>query len=232
MNDDGTTKNGGTPDIPDEALDRMLLIRQLCQQAAEVRAAQKRYFADRTQANLIASKQLEAELDRLIAVVFAQEQVETEERALAGVRTVHFSKVREFMVKAGQRVRERPSLKLQDAPTLEERQRAANLILEEAGELIGGLGFALEFNLDESEEGFDFVESVDGVFDLQVVSTCVLAMLGVPDMALRNSIDDNNLAKFGPGHSIREDGKLVKPADHKPVDIIAKLEEIGAFSHE
>jgi hypothetical protein len=152
---------------------------------------------------------------------------------MTNATTEHYDAVREFMQKAGQKVRLQPELGAgtdfpngRRTPTIEERTRAVNLILEEAGELCGGLGFAVSWNVEESVEGPNFAEAIDGVFDLQVVSTCVLVMLGVPDATLRKEIDENNLAKFGPGHSIRDDGKLIKPKDHKPVDILATLAKV------
>ncbi len=48
----------------------------------------------------------------------------------------------------------------------------------------------------------------------------------MPDKEIQKMVDNNNLEKFGPGHSIREDGKLIKPPYHKAPDIQGFLERI------
>jgi hypothetical protein len=62
----------------------------------------------------------------------------------------------------------------------------------------------------------DLVEIVDGCCDLKVVTTGTLSACGVPDLIPQRIVDDNNLQKFAPGHSFREDGKLIKPPNHRP----------------
>jgi hypothetical protein len=133
----------------------------------------------------------------------------------------HLIKVRAFMMAAGQNLGEP-----HEVPPLQDRRRQAELIAEEAGELIGGLGFSITYNLDESEEGFDLVEAIDGALDLRVVSTGVLAMIGLPDVYLQEIVDENNLGKFGPGHSWDTNGKLLKPPRHQPPAIAQAIEEI------
>lgn len=133
----------------------------------------------------------------------------------------HLERVRRFMAGAGQTLGTACQI-----PTIDDRRRQASLIAEEAGELIGGLGFSFEFLIEEAVEGFDLVETVDGALDLRVVSTGVLAMLGLPDEALQTLVDENNLRKLGPGSSIREDGKLVKPDGHRPPPIGRMIADI------
>ena len=70
----------------------------------------------------------------------------------------------------------------------------------------------------------NLVEIADGCADLSVVTIGTLSACGIADEMLLGVVDANNLAKFGPGHSIREDGKLIKPKNHKPPDIAQLLE--------
>jgi predicted HAD superfamily Cof-like phosphohydrolase len=44
---------------------------------------------------------------------------------------------------------------------------------------------------------------------------------------MEQAVDQNNLAKFGPGGHRREDGKWVKPPDHKPPDIAGLLDKLA-----
>ena len=70
-------------------------------------------------------------------------------------------------------------------------------------------------DLDDQGDA-DLCAIVDGCCDLSVVTIGTLSACGVPDELFLKLVDENNLAKFGDGHSIREDGKLIKPSDHKP----------------
>ena len=52
-------------------------------------------------------------------------------------------------------------------------------------------------------------------------------MLGLPDEALQALVDENNLRKLGPGSSIREeDGKLLKPDDHRAPEVGPMIADI------
>ena len=135
--------------------------------------------------------------------------------------SLHLRQVRRFMKGAGQK-----TFGIGVIPAVEDRRRQAALIAEEAGELICGLGFSFEYLVEEAVEGFDLVETIDGALDLRVVSTGVLVMCGLPDVALQDLVDLNNLAKLGPGSSIREDGKLVKPDDHRAPDVGRMIADI------
>ncbi len=112
----------------------------------------------------------------------------------------------------------------------------ANLILEEAKETIEALGFEInlvpvheigygtrkEATLIEKFEP-NLKEIADGCADISVVTIGTLIACGIHDAELLKAVDRNNLDKFGPGHSIREDGKLIKPPGHKPPDILQIL---------
>lgn len=151
----------------------------------------------------------------------------------------HQVAVEQFMNLAKQSVPSTPTL-----PDEKTRWLRAKLILEEAFEAVEGLGFKLRGRTDLGSVGLDmdmdvkgtivaFVlvepslkEIMDGCADIRVVTTGCLSACGIPDMALQELVDKNNLAKFGPGHSIRADGKLIKPPDHKPPDIEGLLAKI------
>jgi len=141
----------------------------------------------------------------------------------------HQERVTRFMLRAGQEVPSKISI-----PSEEVRRLRAKLILEEAEETIIALGY----NIYEGEDGElhvrrhpylqpNLVEIIDGVADLSVVNIGTSIACGVDIRPILKAVDQNNLDKFGPGHSIREDGKLVKPPNHTPPDIKRLLEEQG-----
>jgi predicted HAD superfamily Cof-like phosphohydrolase len=124
----------------------------------------------------------------------------------------------------------------------------AKLIFEEAMETIqNGLGVSIQVHSNYADlmgsinvaacpyftikSPFNLVETVDGCCDLKVVTTGTLSACGVPDEVFQNAVDENNLAKFGPGHYVADGtpekpgpvGKLIKPPGHKPPDIAGLL---------
>jgi predicted HAD superfamily Cof-like phosphohydrolase len=126
-------------------------------------------------------------------------------------------------------------------PSIEVRRLRARLIFEEVMETFNAMGFTLALAIEEGSAGKKFLQAfkhedfsiiqtssqpegtrqdivnvVDGCLDIRVVTTGTLSAFGVADSKVQALVDDNNLAKFGPGHSYREDGKLVKPQGHKP----------------
>ena len=139
----------------------------------------------------------------------------------------HYQKVEAFMVMARQSTPQFPM-----EPSKETRILRAKLILEEALETLAALGVQANLFYDgdrisiengnlffEVLSDFDLEGTIDGCCDLKVVTTGTLVACGIPDTAFQDAVDDNNLEKFGPGHQIRPDGKLVKPPGHKPPDI-------------
>lgn len=154
------------------------------------------------------------------------------------LRSEHQKRVDKFMVLAGQDVPDEPIFIV---PSDEIRILRAKLILEEAIETIyNGLGVMITVSstnypnvpepnhwLVEPEDKFEFqiagrydpIETIDGCCDIKVVTTGTLSALGIPDEPFQKEVDENNLAKFGPGSYRREDGKWIKPPDHKPPEI-------------
>lgn len=139
-------------------------------------------------------------------------------------RTSHQKRIDRFMKYAGQ--------DLPDSPTMPEekvRKLRASLILEEALETIKALGFsAVATSGDKAvvikkkkveffpEYEPDLIEVADGCADTSVVTIGTLSACGIADEAILQEVDLNNLKKFGEGHRIREDGKLLKPPGHQP----------------
>lgn len=137
----------------------------------------------------------------------------------------HYDRVRQFMELAGQEVPSRPGI-----PNEETRLLRARLILEEALETVEALGVTPLFSCAEGEKEItsqsvrlhadrepSLLDIIDGCCDTIVVTTGTLIACGVPDVPFQEAVDQNNLAKFGPGSYRRDDGKWVKPADHPDV---------------
>jgi len=147
--------------------------------------------------------------------------------------TEHYSRVRQLNKKID------PSLvpskiTMPDAAT---RELRARLILEEAMETIDALGVIVlapecgilkfkELELAAAHKP-DMVEIADGCADISVVTMGTLVACGIPDVDLLRIVDENNLAKFGPGGHLREDGKWIKPPGHVPPDIRGLLRRYG-----
>jgi predicted HAD superfamily Cof-like phosphohydrolase len=148
------------------------------------------------------------------------------------LKSDHQKRVETFMIKARQEV---PAVPIE--PSAAVRLLRAKLIFEEAVETIRALGVVLyvpaagadmHTNVDCAEFEiapipFNMIEVIDGCCDLTVVTTGTLSACGIPDEPFQHLVDDNNLAKFGPGHSWREDGKLIKPPNHQSPDIAGLL---------
>lgn len=150
-------------------------------------------------------------------------------------KSEHYELVEQFSRMAGQQV-----LKCPGEPSAATRVLRAKLILEEALETIAALGVTVwthdpesvrtyrltpEFiSKYEADKPFDLEQVVDGCCDIKVVTTGTLVAIGVKDEEPQRVVDFNNLLKFGPGHTFRADGKLVKPPGHPAPDITTALE--------
>lgn len=155
------------------------------------------------------------------------------------LKSSHQKSVERFHELAGD-----PAPAVPTEPSAKVRVLRAKIILEEALETIrDGLGVELyhwdmvtgskrpasfEGLILECNAPFSMVETIDGCCDLRYVTTGTLSACGVPDRPFQDAVDRNNLDKFGPGHSLREDGKLIKPPGHQPPDIAGILEHLTA----
>ncbi len=140
----------------------------------------------------------------------------------------HYERVRHFMILANQRVRDVPTI-----PTPEERMLRAKLLLEETLETIHALGcsvnthdaegHAVDLDIDEivfhADLPPDLSKIADGCADVSVINIGTMISCGIFDLHLLKAVDENNLAKFGPGGSRRPDGKWVKPPGHVAPDL-------------
>lgn len=157
---------------------------------------------------------------------------ETEEQS------AHQLRVEAFMRLAKQALPGKPTI-----PDPKVRELRARLILEEALEAAEALGCDVwvgdqikqyhanpaamksgTIRIEASSHKPDFAEIVKECCDIAVVTTGTLSAFGVKDKIPHQIVDDNNLAKFGPGHSIRADGKLVKPPNHKKPDMQGEID--------
>lgn len=147
------------------------------------------------------------------------------------MKSQHQQRVEELMVKAGQEIPHKPTI-----PSKEIRLLRAKLILEEATETIMALGCTIgsdEYGMGMEHvlnvninEGYDLSleEIADGCWDTIVVTTGTLSACGIHDTEGQREVDENNLAKFGPGGYRRDDGKWVKPPNHPKPRIKEVLE--------
>lgn len=146
-------------------------------------------------------------------------------------QTLHQRRIEQFMRLAQQALPENPG-----CPTSDVLELRARLIFEEAMETIHALGCSvvipqyddnLQVKFEDCVVHFDrfpdIVQIADGCADLSVVTIGTLSACGIKDEMLLLCVDKNNLDKFGAGHTIRADGKLVKPPNHQPPDILGVL---------
>jgi len=148
--------------------------------------------------------------------------------------TEHAHRVHALMLRAKQTTPTTPTM-----PDEKTRLLRAKLIMEEALETVKALGVAVRVGAKDDPRAYffdsmlglelirhgepDLVGIVDGCADVSVVTIGTLLACGVEDKPVLEAVDTNNLGKFGPGHSYREDGKLIKPPGHLPPDIDACL---------
>ena len=139
-------------------------------------------------------------------------------------QTEHQIRIEKFMRLAKQEVPASPVI-----PSEKVCKLRAKLIFEEARETIEALGYNIVWNGEELElvshgRGVDIKEVVDGCGDVSVVNIGTLSAFGIKDKPVLEMVDNNNLSKFGPGHSWNEFGKLIKPPGHTPPDIKGEIE--------
>lgn len=153
----------------------------------------------------------------------------------------HWQSVAAFKRGSGKPVPESPT-----EPDEASRVLYAKLLLEETLETIEALGVNVSMECDgksprleinelefkpsslwHGQNGFDMAEVVDGVIDVKYVGTFILVSCGVPDVPFVEMVDENNLAKLGPGSWKDAEGKVRKPPGHPRPPIAEKLAELG-----
>ena len=159
------------------------------------------------------------------------------------MRSPHQQRIDRFMLLAGQEVPGGPQFEV----SREIRELRARLILEEAFETIEALGCDVTVEMkgqypddteihriylpwvhvqDSQVHKYDITKVVDGCADISVVTIGTLSALGVDDIPVLEAVDQNNLAKFGPGGYRRPDGKWIKPEGHKPPDFASIIDKM------
>lgn len=69
----------------------------------------------------------------------------------------------------------------------------------------------------------DLTNLADACADLDYVVEGTRLEFGIDGEPIARIVHESNMAKFGPGSRVREDGKIMKPSDWKPPDIEAEL---------
>lgn len=151
----------------------------------------------------------------------------------------------DFMVKAGQTVRNKPQFISKD-----EARLTVSLILEETLELArasnvdiyvyagsqdvkdGGVNTpgAIKVHEDSTfsfiatSDEQDLVEVADAFADIDFVTSGGFNRYGIQAEPIKKEVYDSNMTKFIDGHR-REDGKWVKGKSYRPADIKSLIEE-------
>jgi len=149
------------------------------------------------------------------------------------MKTPHQKRVEQFMKLAKQEVPSKLTI-----PSDEICRLRASLLFEECLEQIEALGCQIiaerTFEVGKKNTTVvtigepDLIECLDAICDVNVINTGTLLSFGLEGDELQKIVDDNNLEKFGEGHSWRSDGKLVKPPDHKAPPIQEYLDKLKA----
>jgi predicted HAD superfamily Cof-like phosphohydrolase len=140
------------------------------------------------------------------------------------LRSLNQMRVQEFMERMrseDQNVKPWPEIASERSAILR-----VKLMLEELIELARAMGVEMGkspcgewYVITESECRPNLVEIADGLADLEVVMLGTANAYGIALQPVFDEVMNNNMAKFGPGHTFREDGKLIKAPSHKPPDI-------------
>lgn len=142
------------------------------------------------------------------------------------------NQIKEFMMKAGQEIPDRPTI-----PSAEVRTLRIRLIAEELIELAQALDVSLRIDSDDGKDTpkakiyahseqlrppkTDLIEAYDAVLDLLVVVIGTGVAMGTILQSGWDEVYHSNMSKFTDGHR-REDGKWIKGPSYSP----AKLSEI------
>lgn len=175
----------------------------------------------------------------LFALVLDLNSNDKKERHLIGVtvgETTYFymeieqKRALDFMVAAKQELPNKPVI-----PSVEIRKLRARLLLEEVCEHVNGLGLSVfdekgnQIILDNltfvADQEPDLIEIVDGISDIKVIVNGTANSCGVDLEPIDVEVYKTNMAKFGPGGYMREDGKWIKPLLWQAPNIKAILEE-------
>lgn len=140
--------------------------------------------------------------------------------------------VREFHFKAKQPILISPMV-----PPDERVRLRAKLIMEEAFEMVGAMygddgallvhKQAVQELLAKLPVDVDMPKVVDGGAELDYVVEGTRIEFGVNGLPVAKTVHTANMAKFGPGSWVREDGKQMKPPNWQAPDIEGELRKQG-----
>ncbi len=161
----------------------------------------------------------------------------------SSIKTQHQQRIEQMMEKAGQDLPSTPSV-----PDDKIRVLRARLIMEEAFEALEAMGVAaftqcsdgaldvefkdLAFKTFQKSEELDLPHIAKELADISVVNIGTMSAFGISDNEVLQAVDENNLAKFGPGGFRDSNGKWRKPPNHPDPDIKAILESQGMTNTE
>jgi len=142
--------------------------------------------------------------------------------------------VEEFMNIGGQEVKLVPEIPSESIVRLR-----ANLVIEEVFEMLQSMFDVGEPNtLEYMRQGLqgvikempvkvDIVEFVDACADIDYVVEGARLAFGINGKPIADEVQRTNIAKFGPGSWKDENGKIRKPPDWKPPEILEQLKKQG-----
>ncbi len=73
----------------------------------------------------------------------------------------------------------------------------------------------------------NLIEIADALADLDYVVEGTRLEFGIDGAPIAEEVHCSNMAKKGPGHRLREDGKIIKPPNWAPPDILGCLRRQG-----
>lgn len=135
-------------------------------------------------------------------------------------------------------VANQPILKVPTIPSDDRVRLRLRLITEEVSEILcASLSITDEkFNelkgllntiINDSEVSVDMIELADGLADTDYVVEGTRLEFGINGPPIAEEVHRSNMAKFGDGCRFREDGKILKPPDWTPPDILGELKKQG-----
>jgi predicted HAD superfamily Cof-like phosphohydrolase len=161
----------------------------------------------------------------------------TKNHLKAKALTAHAERVKQFMALAKNELPSNPTI-----PNAKIRELRVRLLLEEVLEFAEASGVRLKLEGEDDETSplrfseftfettndVDLVEVADALGDISVVNVGSMLAYGIADTGLLIEVDNNNMAKFGPGgYKDPETGKWRKPPDHQPPRIADVLRAQG-----
>lgn len=103
----------------------------------------------------------------------------------------------------------------------------AVVLKQELGEKTAILPVDIDLHILDYPEDLDLPHIAKEIADISVVNTGMACEFGISDLPVLEAVDDNNLAKFGPGGYLDKNRKWRKPPDHPSPDLRKVLADQG-----